>query len=257
MESRQTEMAQHTCCLRSDDVHIWYVDLQSDAIPIDALASLLSEDEQGRAARFHFDRHRRRFIVRRGALRVLLGRYANSPAGSLRFLYAPRGKPELSACTNPETLYFNSSHSHELCVIAVTRVGPVGVDVEYLRPMRDAEEIARRHFSESEIRDLMAVEPSDRERAFFTCWTRKEAYVKAVGDGLSIPLDGFEVTFLPEDPPRMYSESTSMDLPIWSLFELVRGDPYVGALALEHPAPRILAREFDPELVLGQTDPGR
>ena len=230
--------------LRVDDVHVWVVDLKPSTSSVAALTETLSDDERGRAARFHFDRHRRRFVVRRAALRAVMGRYTDRPASALRFLCAPRGKPELSACTNPRTIHFNSSHSHELCIIAVTRTGPIGVDVEYLRPMPEAEDIARRHFSATEIRDLMAVSSAERERAFFNCWTRKEAYVKAVGDGLSVPLDSFDVTLMPEDPPRMRAHSLEGGMPAWSLFNLALHDQYVAAMALEYPAPRISVQRF-------------
>ncbi|MDH3639096.1 MAG: 4'-phosphopantetheinyl transferase superfamily protein [Gammaproteobacteria bacterium] len=225
--------------LRVDDVHVWHVDLESDQAVVEALTKLLSEDERGRAARFRFERHRRRFVVRRAALRALLGRYTDSPASALRFLYSPRGKPELSGCTNSDAIHFSSSHSHELCIIAVTETGPIGVDIEYLRPIPEADDIARRHFSEAELRDLMDVAPLDHQRAFFNCWTRKEAYVKAVGDGLSIPLDSFDVTLMPGDPPRMLADRLGGGMSVWSLFDLKLAAGYVAALALEHPAPRI------------------
>ncbi len=224
--------------LCGDDVHVWYVDLEVGPSRVEALSGCLSRDERARAARFRFERHRRRFVVRRAALRHLLSGYTGTPAAALQFLYAPRGKPELSPCTNPAAVHFNSSHSGEVCVICLSGTGPLGVDIERVRPVPEAEDIAHRYFSAAELQDLSDVPLHERERAFFNCWTRKEAYVKAVGDGLFVPLDSFDVTLIPGDPVRMRADRLDGGAPVWSLFELHCTD-YVTALALECPAPRI------------------
>ena len=166
-------------------VHVWTVALDGPAERPGRLGACLSPDETTRARRFHFEVHRRRFTVARGALRHLLGAYLRRSPESLVFRYGHRGKPELPEA--PE-LSFNLSHSEERALLAVSHVAALGVDIERLRPMDDMEAIARRFFSPPEHAALMALAPGERVAGFFRCWTRKEAYLKAVGEGLAIPL---------------------------------------------------------------------
>ena len=165
------------------EIHSWCVRLDVPPETIAGLYATLSQDERDRSARFRFARDRQRFIAARGALRALLGRYLGTRSGDIRFTYNAFGKPDLS----PEfggRLRFNLSHSGDLALIAVTTDAAVGVDLEYVRAHPDYPEIARSVFSATEVEELNRLPSHLYPRAFFTCWTRKEAYVKARGEGL-------------------------------------------------------------------------
>jgi 4'-phosphopantetheinyl transferase len=222
--------------LERDDVHVWLAFLgaaTTASAPHDVEAAL-SPDERARAGRFAFERDRRRFAAARGILRHLLGMYLAADPGALAFRYGPRGKPALDAPAG-DPIAFNLSHSDDVAVFAFSRRGAVGVDVEAIRPMADREELAERFFSPGEVRALSSVAPVDRELAFFTCWTRKEAYVKAVGEGLALPLDGFDVTCAPGDPPRLTVPGDEAAAVRWVLGDLAPVPGFAAALATEGP----------------------
>jgi 4'-phosphopantetheinyl transferase len=210
--------------LGPDEVHSWCVPLDG---PPAKLSATLADDERCRSARFRFERDRQRFMVARGALRDVLGRYLGIEPGQVRFRYNPFGRPELS----PELgsrLKFNLSHSADLALIGIAARADIGVDLEYVRPEPDYVEIARHFFSEAEVDCLNSLPSHLQAPAFFSCWTKKEAYVKACGDGLAIPLSSFAVP-LTTDP-----ELTPVDLHgAWSLYGLQPAPGYVGALAIE------------------------
>ena len=154
--------------------------------------------------RFHFKRHRRRSIVCRGILRELIGAYLQKDPSSLRFRYEPKGKPVLDEKSG-EGLRFNLSHSEGIALLALTRRRKIGVDVEFLRPISDAKQIAERFFSPHERADLQSVTPQDQTVAFFNCWTRKKPYLKARGEGISRGLDQFCVSLVPGKPAGLMS----------------------------------------------------
>ena len=189
------------------EVHLWVASLKPAPGRVEELRRLLTVEECARADRFHFDRHRRRFIVRRGVLRLLLATYLDQEPEALRFEEGEKGKPFVTQETaeSEATLHFNLSDSKDLAVYAFTLGAELGVDVEILRPMPDAQQIAERFFSTEEQERLRRVPPERKARAFFNCWTRKEAYIKAIGQGLSEPLDRFSVTLLPEEQARFVS----------------------------------------------------
>lgn len=215
-------------------IHIWSVPLDPSPAQVTALRTLLDADETQRADRFRFDRHRRRFIVGRGTLRVMLGAYLDRDPAGLEFQYGPKGKPSLTSGQGQEDLRFNLSHSSELGLYGLARHEELGVDVEKLRPMPDAEQIAERFFSQSERETLRTVPEEAKSNAFFHCWTRKEAYIKATGDGLSMPLDRFDVTLLPGEPARMLSaEGDPKKAETWSLVHLDPAPDYIGAVAIQ------------------------
>ena len=189
----------------SRDVHIWSVNLDGPPVLYTQLHPYLSADEQARAARFHFDHHRHHFVIARGVLRVLLGQYLHQAPADLTFAYSDRGKPRLAKPlldassdkgmdrprNQPQpTLEFNLSHSGGLALYVISCDRPVGIDVEHLRPMPQATQLAERFFSHQEYTQLMQRPPEQRERIFFRGWTRKEAYLKATGEGLA----GLETT---------------------------------------------------------------
>lgn len=176
-----------------------------DAAPdeVDAAAAMLADDERQRADRFVYGRDRRRFIVARAWLRQLLGSKLHMRAQAVEFVYGEYGKPALAPICAATGLRFNLAHAGELAVCALARGREVGIDVEAVRAIRDAEAIATRFFSVRECNAYRALEARDRPLGFFNCWTRKEAFVKAIGDGLGYPLDSFEVSLSPTEPARL------------------------------------------------------
>jgi len=217
----------------NDEVHVWRADLQQPPELQETYLGLLDQDERARAARFHFAQHRRRFVLSRGFLRVLLGRYLEIEPERVRFAYGPYGKPSLLDEHGASRLRFNASHSHELAVYAFVRDCEIGVDVEYVKEDFETEDIARHFFSAYEVETLAGLPEPERAAAFFRCWTRKEAYIKAIGSGLSHPLDDFDVTLAPDAPAallRDYRDEQATSR--WSMFNLEL-DKYAGALVVE------------------------
>jgi 4'-phosphopantetheinyl transferase len=219
------------------EVHVWRVALDPPDEVVAGLRGLLSADESARAERFRFEKHRRRFTVGRGALRRLLGGYLATPPGAVRFAYGEREKPRLAEQGAGPPLQFNLSNSSELALVAVTAGPEVGIDLEAVRPMEDALAIAERFFSAAEREVLRRVPPGERDLAFFRCWTRKEAYLKAVGDGLALGLDRFDVALDPGAGARFLGlEGDPSRAAAWSLTHIDPAPGYLGALALPaHP----------------------
>ena len=220
--------------LSKRDVHLWRVALEQPQRLVQKLSGMLSGDEREKAERFHFERHQRRYTVARGMLRMILSYYLELAPQDLRFHYGLRGKPELADGLGDGSLRFNVSHSHELALYAFTRDREIGVDVEYLRPMPDAEPIAARFFSPAEHSELCRLPTNQKQLGFFNGWTRKEAYIKALGDGLYYALDRFQVSLTPEEPPRLIVvEDDPGQAARWSLQALTPAEGYVAALAVE------------------------
>jgi 4'-phosphopantetheinyl transferase len=213
-----------------DRVNVWVAALDLEPARVYACAQDLAPDEAARAARFVFERDRRKFTVARSTLRRLLARYLDQPAGAIQFEYGARGKPSVPG------VEFNLSHSGEVAVYAFTHLGAVGIDVEWCRPMPDALQIAERFFSAPERDVLRRMAPERREDGFFACWTRKEAYIKVLGDGLFTSLDRFVVTL--EGEARLLSDDadpTAQErISTWSF---VPSPGYVGAVMVVAPNP--------------------
>ena len=223
-----------TLALGIDEVHVWRARLDQEPSRVQSLLSTLSTDERERADRFHFQRDREHFIIARGALRAILGRYLQRDATRVRFYYGPHGKPALANESEDNAFRFNISHSHERALYAITRGREIGVDLERVRPILNVEEIAQRFFSQRETAALRALPPETRTRAFFACWTRKEAYIKARAEGLSFPLDKFDVSLAPGEPAALLSAPEDpQEASRWTLLELEPGPGYVAALAVE------------------------
>ena len=168
-----------------------------------ASAALLSELERQRANRFIFERDRRRFIIRRSRLRQLLAARLDVRPESVDFVHGPHGKPALAPRLAGSGVCFNMSGSQDLAVYAFSRGRQIGVDVEAIRAVREADDIAERFFSARESEAYQALSPRDRPLGFINCWTRKEAFVKALGEGLSYPCDAFDVALAPGEPPTI------------------------------------------------------
>jgi 4'-phosphopantetheinyl transferase len=220
--------------LAGDEVHVWRARLDAPPESVRRLFDLLAPDERERAARFHFQRDRDRFTIARALLRGILGGYLNSGPERLRFEYGAQGKPSLAAEHNPVGLRFNVSHSEGVALFAAALGREVGVDVERVSARVECEEIAGRFFSPREVAALRALPAALREAAFFNCWTRKEAYIKARGEGLTLPLDGFDVSLAPGEPAALLANRLDpAEVSRWSLRELAPWPGFAAALAAE------------------------
>lgn len=244
--------------LGHDEIHVWGATLDLPAARLASLGVSLSDDERGRAERFRFDRDRNRFIAARGLLRVFLGRYLDIAPDAVRFVYAcacgsPRCRPEhrkpalSSACG--DWLRFNISHADDVALFTFARSREVGVDLERAkvdRSLASLMELAAAFFTPREFAELSALPAQARHSAFFSCWTRKESYIKARGRGLSDPLDRFAVPLThPGHGARIGTLTDPQGNP-WSLFDLVPGNGYVAALAASGADARVRCRLWPP-----------
>jgi 4'-phosphopantetheinyl transferase len=216
--------------LGDGELHVWQVRLAVSEDELAELARLLAPDERTRAARFHFERDRHCFVAGRGILRSILGRYLACPPEEISFVYGLKGKPSLPGAV----LQFNLAHSDGLAVMAVTRGGAVGIDLERVRTLQDFGSIMNSVFTEGEIEAIAALPAMDQLRAFFTCWTRKEAYLNATGDGITVPLQRFSIPVVPGSPTCMvHVDGASQEVTRWSFHELPLGPDYVGTVAFD------------------------
>jgi 4'-phosphopantetheinyl transferase len=213
--------------LEDGEVHIWRVPLRLDTGVLDRVRLSLSADEGSRANRFVFAADRDSFVAARGILRELLGSYVGTAPAELKFDYGLQGKPALGPSHPP--IQFNLSHSHGLAVYAFARERQLGIDLELIRPEFAGDEIAERYFSSAELEELRALPSEARAEGFFLCWTRKEAYVKARGEGLQIPLASFDVSLTPGKQEELRSE----DALRWEIHSFEPGAQYVGAVVAE------------------------
>lgn len=231
--------------LNSDEVHVWRVDLEMRASCLQSLQESLSTDELKRAERFYFQKDKAHFIAVRGILRKILGCYLNKNPNELRFSYNPYGKPSLVTAVSEYKLCFNLSHSHGIALIAVDHNREVGIDIEHIRKDFPYQQIAESFFSPFENAVLRSLPEHQQLRAFFTCWTRKEAYIKAVGKGLSIPLDGFDVAITPGEPAALLNFlENPKEVSRWSLIELIPGLDMAATLAVEGDRCQLLCWEW-------------
>jgi 4'-phosphopantetheinyl transferase len=217
--------------LGHQEIHVWFTRLLGPSSTVRSLYALLSPAEKNRAARFHFEEHRNGFIVRHGVLRSVLSFYAGVAPTDIELFEEPGGKPVMSN----SSVYFNMSQSNGLASFALAREPKLGVDIEWIRdiPAVERDTLARDVFSGGEFADLMATNSGERTRAFFSAWTRKEAYVKATGEGLAAPLNRFRVSIALDQPAALiHIEDDTESASDWSLFDLKAPDGYVGALAI-------------------------
>ncbi len=218
-------------------VDIWKLSLDVPS-HADPPASVLSSDELARASRFHFDKDRTRFIRCRSTLRSLLAGYLGVPSAEISFEYSTGGKPRLTARQNPRGLRFNLSHSANLALIAVGGDLQIGIDIEKIREEVDTAALAQRFFSPREGAGLQALPDHLRVPGFFACWTRKEAFLKATGTGLSFPLAEFSVTTHPDQPPQLEDLQGDTDAhKRWFFTDLSVGSAYRATLALDRHSP--------------------
>ena len=238
--------------LSGRDVHVWTLRTGPSNAVAAKFEPVLAPDEKRRAERFRFDYLRHSFIITRGVLRCMLGRYLNLHPASIQFNYGSKGKPALASAVGIE---FNETHSSGLAVFAFTIGCQIGIDIEQIRPLTEMQQIANHFFCSEEAAEIMLLPPNKRVRAFFCCWTRKEAYIKATGDGLSVPLDEFRVSLRPNEPARFihlaHDENAAT---AWSLHDLCLASNYAAALAYDdRPRPISVFRVIDPAELISES----
>ena len=220
--------------LADHEVHVWRAQIELPSSQVQRLGGILTDDELERARRFYFEIDRQRFITARATLRSILSRYIPSSPGHLRFYYNQYGKPSLAPEFSSTLLNFNLSHSGSMALFAITRNMEIGVDVERVHSDFEYEEIAKRFFSVNEVATLRTIPTEKKLEAFYNCWTRKEAYIKAHGKGLSLPLDSFDVSFAPGEPPMLLmTRDEPQEHALWTFLDLYPGIGYVGAVAVK------------------------
>ena len=229
--------------LAEGEIQACFVGLDLPPAEVVRLRALLSADEQARADRFHFERDRGRFIAARGMLRELLAQHLGTTAERLSFVYGEHGKPALAPEWHGAGLRFNVSHSHGFGLYAITTGREIGCDIEQLREDVLRDRIAERFFSPAENEALNAVEPGRRTEAFFNCWTRKEAWIKARSLGLSLPLDSFDVTLAPGEEARLVAtRPDAAEAARWTIIALEAPPGFAAAMAIEGTARRVEVR---------------
>ena len=222
--------------LGADEAHVWSASLDQLADTIAKLAPLLSQNECRRAERFHRPADRRRFIAGRGILRKILSTYLALAPDEVRFVYNEYGKPFISIDQNRGALSFNLSHSNGNALYVVARSRRVGIDIEYMREDFATLEVAERFFSKDEFEALKAAPIDRRTEAFFNCWSRKESYIKAIGMGVSYPLDGFTVSLAPDVAPALLKvDEDATEAARWNMYGLDAAEGYAAALIVENP----------------------
>ena len=213
----------------TERIQIFAVGVQAPDSVVAQYQLVLTPEEVARAARFRFRHLQRSFIIARGVLRILIGRYLHTTPQHVELCYGAKGKPRLAV---PARIQFNVSHSNDLALFAFALDREIGIDVEHIRPLSDMQEIASRFFCADETAELMGLPPDQHEQAFYRCWTRKEAYIKAIGDGLSVPLDNFRVTLRQHDPVRfVHLAHDTVAAEGWTLLDLRPAPQYAAALA--------------------------
>jgi 4'-phosphopantetheinyl transferase len=220
--------------LGRDEVHLWRASMNCTAAQVEILKHTLSAEELRRAGRYRFKKDREHFIVARGLLRTILGRYLEMDPRQVRFCYGAHGKPALEVERGEDTLSFNLSHSNGLALFAVSRGRELGIDLEYVQAHLADDQITERFFSPREVALLRGLPKDVQREAFFIFWTRKEAFIKATGKGLSLPLNQFEVSLVPGKPIVLLSAYDDRQETFrWSLQALAAGSGYAAALCVE------------------------
>jgi 4'-phosphopantetheinyl transferase len=212
------------------EIHAWTVNLHCSEPSIDRFREFLSEDEIERAGRFRFDLHRNRFVRCRGSLRVILSKYLRCAPGKIHFGYGPNGKPSVDG------LQFNVAHSGDVAVIAVSHNSQLGVDIEAVRWLEDFDELVARFFCPRESQLFARLPNALKPTAFFNLWTRKEALLKATGEGIAYSLNRVDVTFLPDEPPCVLSMPREDSCRDWNLKEILPAPGFIGAVATNNTA---------------------
>ena len=230
----------------SEQVDVWRCDLQRVGDEA-GLLRWLSPLEQGRAEEYRVASKRREFIVGRSMMRLVLAKLTGREPLDVSFAYEPKGKPQLDASCNTGEITFNLSHSRGMIVMATAARRAVGIDVECVRERFSFEKLAERFFSPREVTALMSVPEAQRMRAFYLCWTRKEAYLKAMGLGITVALDSFDTVFWPAREARIDASRDEPEAPQkWAMNDLPLGTEHVGTVAAEGPIKVMRCWSFTP-----------
>jgi 4'-phosphopantetheinyl transferase len=220
--------------LAKDDVHLWLLDLDQPIENAQALTRLLTPDEVQRAGRFYFEKDRKQFIVGRAWLRILLGNYMHIRPEDVEISYGKYGKPRVAATLPEEILHFNLSHSHGLALYAFTLNRNIGIDIEHIHPLSEEEQIVAYFFSDEEREVFGRLPEKQQHLMFFKSWTQKEAYLKAIGEGLSRSLDTITVCLTPDQPARLLRVVGEPEEHLrWNLQTFKPAPDYMAALAIE------------------------
>jgi len=215
------------------DVHVWTISLDVASAVLDAFAAILSSSELERAQQFRSGQPRNRFIAGRAQMRTLLSRYLQTEPAKLEFGYGSGGKPFLSGAFAENGLNFNLTHSDNLALLAVTRAGMIGADIERIRPLTDADRLVDRFFSERESAAFHKLPAEQKPVAFFNLWTRKEAWLKATGAGIGHLLNAVEPSFLPGEAVRFISLPVdAQPMAPWMLHDLQPAPDFIAAMAV-------------------------
>ena len=232
------------------DVHVWCVTLRRERDLVARARALLGPDERRRADAFSFEHLGDDFAISRATMRALLSTMVGTPPADLRFSYGPYGKPSLAG-DGPGRVEFNASHSGDIFACAVTRDRPLGIDVERSRRLPDYARLAQRFFSAAEYRDLMTLEESLRPAAFYACWSRKEAFIKALGGGLSIPLDSFRVSLTPGRTAALLEvRGEPAEAAAWTIRDFLPDAGYAGAIAIRDRSATVHLHHADAAAIL-------
>ena len=220
--------------LPATDLHMWNVLLETAPQEFAHLYSLLSADEIARAERFYFERDRSRYIIGRGILRTLLGKYLGTEASEIQFNYGPHGKPTLEPVSMGQTLQFNLAHSNDRAIFIFGWDRPVGIDIEHVRPLQDADRFAEQFYSARETALINSLPGDDKWNAFYKLWTCKEAFLKAQGSGLTVPLNQVEVFLDGEDTARLIAiGGDTVQAADWKLWIFNPLPGYQAAIAIQ------------------------
>jgi 4'-phosphopantetheinyl transferase len=220
--------------LRADEIHIWIGELDQPVSEFNRFLQTISLDERMRAGWFHFQEKANRYIIRHGMLRMILGRYMGVKASALRFHHGKHGKPAMSEIIGKENIRFNLSHSEEVAIFAFARNQEIGVDIEHIRDIPEMEQIVKRFFSARDQIFYSALPRDKRREAFFHYWTSKEAFIKALGEGLSRSLEKIDVTLVPGEGNDLHiSAGEPCKESGWSIHTIRPAQEYAGALAIQ------------------------
>ena len=219
--------------LEKNDIHVWRADLALPIMGFQEVNHTLSNGERMRAERFHFEKDRKRFIIGRGILRTILGCYLSVEPSQVQFCYGKHGKPALADTFGNERIHFNLSHSEGLALYAFTQDHEIGVDIERIRDIPEMDQIVERFFSVNENALFQTLHEVRKKEAFIKCWVRKEAFIKAKGEGLGFGLDKYEVSFVPGEPAALLSlNDDAQEASHWALMQLDPEPGYAAALAV-------------------------
>ncbi|GBE04449.1 4'-phosphopantetheinyl transferase sfp [bacterium BMS3Abin10] len=220
--------------LKHEEIHVWCASLDQPVSRFQMLSQTLSPDEHMRAERFHFEKDRNHFIISHGILRTILGSYLSVEPDKLQFCYGKYGKPALADISGNGRICFNSSRSEWRALYVFTLDREIGVDIEHIHDISEMDQIVERFFSVTENEVFHALPESKKKEAFFNCWTRKEAVIKAIGDGLYCPLDKFDVSLSPGEPADLLSiEGDSIKASGWYIQDLSPDSEFAAACAVE------------------------